>query len=71
MPKYKIHFTFSFSVSATSQHVPEALQKWHETSKALEQNQTTLSEHILEIQKALKAVNLQVSLSFKNSFDFI
>lgn len=45
--------------------MPEALQKWHETSKALEQNQTTLSEHILEIQKALKAVNLQVSLTLK------
>lgn len=47
--------------------MPEALQKWHETSKALEQNQTTLSEHILEIQKALKAVNLQVSLTLKTS----
>ncbi|XP_063700693.1 uncharacterized protein LOC134830997 isoform X2 [Culicoides brevitarsis] len=48
-------------VSATSQHVPEALQKWHETSKALEQNQTTLSEHIQEIQSSLKSFKTQIT----------
>ncbi|XP_001661435.2 uncharacterized protein LOC5574423 isoform X3 [Aedes aegypti] len=40
-------------VSATSQNVPEALQKWHETSKNLEQNQTALNGKLREIQQVL------------------
>ncbi|XP_053684311.1 uncharacterized protein LOC128734256 [Sabethes cyaneus] len=40
-------------VSATSHNVPEALQKWHETSKTLEQNQTALNGKLREIQQVL------------------
>ncbi|XP_058838786.1 adventurous-gliding motility protein Z [Topomyia yanbarensis] len=40
-------------VSATSHNVPEALQKWHETSKILEQNQTALNGRLHEIQQVL------------------
>lgn len=40
-------------VSATSQNVPEALQKWHETSKNLEQNQTALNGKLREIQQVM------------------
>ncbi|XP_039449763.1 C-type lectin domain family 4 member F isoform X3 [Culex pipiens pallens] len=40
-------------VSATSQNVPEALQKWHETSKNLEQNQTALNGKLRDIQQAM------------------
>ncbi|XP_052872173.1 uncharacterized protein LOC128277711 [Anopheles cruzii] len=40
-------------VSATSQNVPEALQKWHETSKNLEQNQTALNGKLREMQQVL------------------
>ncbi|XP_050093085.1 uncharacterized protein LOC126576046 isoform X2 [Anopheles aquasalis] len=40
-------------VSATSQNVPEALQKWHETSKNLEQNQTALNGKLRDMQQRL------------------
>uniref|UniRef100_A0AAG5DK16 Uncharacterized protein n=1 Tax=Anopheles atroparvus TaxID=41427 RepID=A0AAG5DK16_ANOAO len=40
-------------VSATSQNVPEALQKWHETSKNLEQNQTALNGTLRQMQQLL------------------
>ncbi|XP_058466788.1 centrosomal protein of 128 kDa isoform X2 [Malaya genurostris] len=40
-------------VSATSHNVPEALQKWHESSKILEQNQTALNGRLHEIQQVL------------------
>ncbi|XP_055533161.1 uncharacterized protein LOC129723155 isoform X2 [Wyeomyia smithii] len=40
-------------VSATSHNVPEALQKWHETSKTLEQNQTALNGKLRDIQQVL------------------
>lgn len=38
-------------LSTGSQSVPDALQKWHETSKALEQNQTSISSILNAIQK--------------------
>ncbi len=37
-------------LSTSSQNVPEALQKWHETSKSLEQNQTSISSTLMAIQ---------------------
>nr|XP_049461334.1 uncharacterized protein LOC120947455 isoform X1 [Anopheles coluzzii] len=40
-------------VSATSQNVPEALQKWHETSKNLEQNQTALNGKLRDMEQVL------------------
>lgn len=38
-------------LSTNSQSVPEALQKWHETSKTIEQNQTSISSILNAIQK--------------------
>lgn len=38
-------------LSTSSQSVPEALQKWHETSKLLEQNQTTIRSTLNAMQK--------------------
>lgn len=38
-------------LSTSSQSVPEALQKWHETSKGLEQNQTSISSTLYAVQK--------------------
>ncbi|XP_055619179.1 uncharacterized protein LOC129764285 isoform X1 [Toxorhynchites rutilus septentrionalis] len=40
-------------VSASSQNLPEALQRWHETSKTLEQNQTALNGKLREVQQVL------------------
>lgn len=45
--------TFVFSVSAISLNVPDALQKWHEISKALEQNQTAVNQRLNEIQQRI------------------
>lgn len=41
------------SVSAISLNVPDALQKWHESSKALEQNQTAVNQRLNEIQQRI------------------
>lgn len=49
-------------VSATSQNVPEALQKWHETSKNLEQNQTALNGKLREIQQVLSNFSSELKL---------
>lgn len=38
-------------LSTNSQSVPEALQKWHETSKSLAQNQTSISSTLYAIQR--------------------
>lgn len=38
-------------LSTSSQSVPDALQKWHETSKSLAQNQTSISSTLYAIQK--------------------
>lgn len=38
-------------LSTSSQSVPEALQKWHETSKILEQNQTSIRSILNAMQK--------------------
>lgn len=51
-----------YSVTATSQHVPEALQKWHETTKNLEQNHSMLVQHIAELQKKILSVSSDVDL---------
>lgn len=41
------------SVSAISLNVPDALQKWHESSKALEQNQSAMYQRLNEIQQRI------------------
>lgn len=38
-------------LSTSSQSVPEALQKWHETSKILEQNQTSIASTLYAMQR--------------------
>lgn len=38
-------------LSTSSQSVPDALQKWHETSKGLQQNQTSISSIVYALQK--------------------
>ena len=47
-------------MSATSQNVPEALQKWHETSKFLEQNQTSLNTKLKNITQVLDNFSVEV-----------
>lgn len=46
-------FLIALSVSAISLNVPDALQKWHESSKALEQNQTAVNQRLNEIQQRI------------------
>ena len=40
--------------------MPEALQKWHETSKNLEQNQTILYAKISDFQQMLNNYSIEV-----------
>lgn len=40
-------------MSAISLNVPDALQKWHESSKALEQNQTAVNQRLNELQQRI------------------
>lgn len=61
-------------LSTSSQSVPEALQKWHETSKVLEQNQTSISstlyviqKHVDDLEKELDIVKAAVSKKDANS----
>lgn len=49
------------SVSASSQNVPDAIQKWNESSKFLEQNQTALSANIYEIKIRIEKIEKDVS----------
>ncbi|XP_058126057.1 uncharacterized protein LOC131267250 isoform X2 [Anopheles coustani] len=55
-------------VSATSQNVPEALQKWHETSKSLEQNQTALNGTLLQMQQILSKFHTELK-QLRDSMD--
>ena len=43
-----------FIVSAASQILPDTLQAWHETSKSLMKNQTSMSLKISELQQSLQ-----------------
>lgn len=47
-------------MSAISLNVPEALQKWHESSKALEENQTDISRRLLEIQQRIDGFEKEI-----------
>lgn len=44
--------------------MPDALQKWHETSKNLEKNQTVLHGSILEIQQLMKNFSIEVRICY-------
>lgn len=48
------------TVSATSQLLPDALQKWHATTKALEQNQSVINNKIFEIYSSLETIEKEV-----------
>lgn len=43
--------------------MPETLQKLHESSKALETNQTAISQKIYEVQQRIETVEKEVSPS--------
>lgn len=47
-------------LSVNNLNIPEVLQKWHETSKFLEGNQTTVNEKITEIQKRMDGFEQQL-----------
>lgn len=51
------------SVSAFCSSMPETLQKLHESSKALETNQTAISQKIYEVQQRIETVEKEVSAS--------
>lgn len=58
-------------MSAISLNVPDALQKWHESSKALEQNQTAVNQRLNEIQQRIDNfekdfINLKESIHQKD-----
>lgn len=57
-------------LAATSQTVPDELQKWHETSKQLEQNQSAIFTKFIETDKQIENIekeilNIQASLQKK------
>lgn len=57
-------FVFAYKVSSVSNLLPDALQKWHVTSKSLEQNQSNIYNKLSEMHKSLtsfeKEVNTQI-----------
>lgn len=61
-----LYFFFIYIVAASSQFLPDALQKWHEATKLLEHNQTTVNNKLLEIQYRIenfeKEVHIQCTL---------
>lgn len=59
-------------LSATSQTVPDELQRWHETSKWLEQNQTAAIVRLTEVDKSLAALGLDLQAirkDFEQKYD--
>lgn len=54
-------------LSATSRTVPDELQRWHESSKWLEQNQTAAMAKLIEVDQKLAALNKEM-LAIRNEF---
>lgn len=52
--------TFAVSVSAICLSMPETLQKLHESSKTLEQNQTAIGQKMYEVQQRIETVEKEV-----------
>lgn len=50
--------------------MPETLQKLHESSKSLEQNQTAISQKLYEVQQHIESVEKEVSLGCHFEFNF-
>lgn len=67
--KKKITSFQIISVSAICLSMPETLQKLHESSKTLEQNQTAISQKIYEVQQRLETVEKEV-MSYKLILSF-
>lgn len=57
---YALNFTVS--VSAICLSMPETLQKLHESSKTLEQNQTAIGQKMYEVQQRIETVEKEVQL---------
>lgn len=58
--RIRIKSILFISVSAICLSMPETLQKLHESSKTLEQNQTSISQKIYEVQQRLETVEKEV-----------
>lgn len=59
-------------LTATSQTVPDELQRWHETSKQLEQNQTAIFTKFMETDKRMENIEKElqnVRTSLQNKYD--
>lgn len=50
--------------------MPETLQKLHESSKSLEQNQTAISQKLYEVQQHIESVEKEVGLGCHFEFIF-
>lgn len=53
---------FSYKVSSVSNLLPDALQKWHATSKSLEQNQSNIYNKLSEMHKSLTSFEKEVNI---------
>lgn len=47
-------------LTATNFHLPDVLQRWHETSKFLEQNQTAVNKWLLSIQQRMDDLDRRI-----------
>lgn len=47
-------------LTATNFHLPDVLQRWHETSKFLEQNQTAVNKWLLNIQQRMDDLDRRI-----------
>lgn len=59
-------------VSVTSQAVPDELQRWHESSKWLEQNQTAAMARLAEVDQKIAALSRDmqaIRIEFKQKYD--
>lgn len=59
---------FLYKVSSVSNLLPDALQKWHVTSKSLEQNQSNIYNKLSEMHKSLTSFEKEVNI--QRFFDF-
>lgn len=50
--------------------MPETLQKLHESSKSLEQNQTAISQKLYEVQQHIESVEKEVGLRYHFQLTF-
>lgn len=53
-----------YIVSACNQLLPDALQRWHESSKWLEKNQSAINSKFVEVQTQLDNIEKEVTITF-------